>query len=86
MRYIVEPALFSESGSANKVSKPSLPSRHDPVAAHLLEHGKTLKIKRCGMNVSISMCSDESCLHVHIEDVEDFIRNEDNPALKLQDR
>ena len=69
MRYIVEPTIFLESDLRNKAKAIFAECRHDPVAAHLLEHGKTLKIERRGMNVSISMCSDESCPHVHIEDV-----------------
>ena len=70
MRYIVEPTIFLESDLRNKAKAIFAECRHDPVAAHLLEHGKTLKIERRGMNVSISMCSDESCPHVHIEDVD----------------
>ena len=69
MRYIVQSTYSSHSDLRNKARAIFAELRRDPVAAHLLEHGTTLECKRHGTDISITMCADESCPHVHIEDV-----------------
>ena len=69
MRYIVQSTMFSHSDLRNAARAIFAEFRRDPVVAHLLEHGTTLECKRQGLDFIVSMCADESCPHVHIEDV-----------------
>ena len=69
MRYIFQSTYSSHSDLRNKARAIFAELRRDPVAAHLLKHGTTLECKRHGTDISITMCADESCPHVHIEDV-----------------
>ncbi len=70
MRYLVQPTMFSQSDLRNKARAVFAECRRDPVAAHLLEHGTTLECKRQGFDIDISMCADESCPHVHVEEID----------------
>lgn len=70
MRHLVQSKFFSPSDLRNKAKAVFAECRRDPVAAHLLERGTTLICKRDGFDIKISMCKDEACQHVHIEEVD----------------
>ena len=70
MRYIVQSTYSTQQDLRYEAKAAFAECRRDPVAAHLLEHGRSLKYKRRGFDISITLCADESCPHVHIEDVD----------------
>ena len=70
MRYIVQSAFSSQQDLRHEARAAFAECQRDPVAAHLLRQGRSLKIKRQGFDIIISMCADESCPHVHIEEID----------------
>lgn len=70
MRYIVQSTFSSQQDLRYEARSAFAECRSNPVAAHLLEHGRSLKSKRHGFDISIFMCADESCPHVHVEEID----------------
>jgi hypothetical protein len=70
MRHLVQSTFSSQSDLRNKAKAIFAECRRDPVNAHLLQRGTTLTCKRDGFDIKISMCKDETCQHVHIEEVD----------------
>lgn len=70
MRYIVQSTYSSQQDLRYEARAAFAECRRDPVAAHLLEHGRSLKCKRRVFDISIFMCADESCPHVHVEEID----------------
>ena len=70
MRYIVQSTYSAQQDLRYEARSAFAECRRDPVAAHLLEHGRSLKCKRHGFDISIFMCADESCPHVHVEEID----------------